>query len=84
MQAFEEFDEDGSGTLDKAEMKDAIFEKLRVHDITTHEFEILWASLDTDESNSVDYHEFVRKLEQYGVKNLGKEEFILYQLAKAA
>jgi len=30
LQAFEEFDEDKSGTLDKAELKDAIYEKLRV------------------------------------------------------
>ena len=84
LQAFEEFDEDNSGTLDKAELKEAIYEKLRVQDITNREFEILWSSLDTDQSGSVDYHEFVRKLEQYGVKNLSKEEFILYQLAKAA
>ena len=30
LQAFEEFDEDKSGTLDKAELKEAIYEKLRV------------------------------------------------------
>ena len=31
----------------------------------------------------MDYKEFVRKLEQYGVRNLGRNENILYQLAKA-
>lgn len=57
-------------------------DKLGVNDLSVKEFEILWNSLDFDNSNSIDYKEFSRKLEQYGVKNLGKEEFILYQLAK--
>jgi len=48
LQAFEEFDEDKSGTLDKAELINAIEEKLRVYDITQREFDILWNSLDND------------------------------------
>lgn len=63
--------------LTKAEFQSALFEKLRIYDVTTKEFDILWDSLDSDHSGTIDYREFVRKLEQYGVKNLSKEEFIL-------
>lgn len=83
VQAFQEFDENGDGVLTKAEFHTAIFEKLRIYDVTTAEFEILWESLDADHSGTIDYKEFVRKLEQYGVKNLSKEEFILLQMVKA-
>ena len=34
MQAFKEFDEDNSGTLDKAEFRDAMENKLRIYDLT--------------------------------------------------
>ena len=44
---------------------------------------MLWRSVDGNDSGSIDYRELVRKLEQYGVKNLGRNENILYQLAKA-
>ena len=44
---------------------------------------MLWRSVDNNDSGSIDYRELVRKLEQYGVKNLGRNEIILYQLAKA-
>ena len=58
-------------------------EKLRVTDLTDRELNMVWQSLDANNSGNVDYREFVRKLEQYGVKNLGRNENILYQLAKA-
>ena len=82
-QAFEHFDQNGDGVLSKAEMQRALFEDLLIQDLTMREFEILWDSLDTDKSGTIDYREFIRKLEQYGVKNLGKEEFILMQMIKA-
>jgi len=82
LQAFEAFDEDKNGSLSKNEFMSALTEKLRVYDLSHREAEILYNSLDNDRSGSIDYREFVRKLEQYGVKNLGREEFILYQLAK--
>lgn len=83
VQAFQEFDDNGDGVLTKAEFHTAMYEKLRIYDMTTKEFEILWESLDADHSGTIDYKEFVRKLEQYGVKNLSKEEFILLQMIKA-
>ena len=52
-------------------------------DLTDREMNMIWQSLDANNSGNVDYKEFVRKLEQYGVKNLGRNENILYQLAKA-
>lgn len=58
-------------------------DKMRVIDLTDRELKMIWASLDANQSGNVDYREFVRKLEQYGVKNLGRNENILYQLAKA-
>ena len=63
--------------MNKSEFQEAL-NNLRVTDITQRDFEVLWKSLDADDSGSIDYKEFVRKLEQYGVKNLGHEEFILY------
>ena len=83
VQAFEEFDDNGDGQISKAELRRALEEKLRVYDLLPKEFDILWASLDTDRSNTVQYGEFVRKLERYGVKNLSREEFILLQIVKA-
>ena len=63
LQAFEEFDEDGNGSLERGEFMSAIREKLRVYDVTQRELEILWTSLDSDGSGGIDYREFVRKLE---------------------
>lgn len=77
LQAFEAFDEDGNGTLDRAEFTQAL-EKLRLDDITPAEIDRIWTHLDVDGSNDVDYREFVRKLERYGLRNVGKEENILY------
>ena len=53
-------------------------EKLRLDDITPAEIDRIWTHLDVDGSNDVDYREFVRKLERYGLRNVGKEENILY------
>ena len=78
LQAFQEFDEDGNGSLDRAEFDVAITEKLRVYDLTKKELDMLWRSVDANDSGSIDYREMVRKLEQYGVKNLGRNENILY------
>jgi len=82
LQAFQEFDYDGNGTLSRIEFENALDQKLRVYDLTPREIEIMYNSLDTDGSNAIDYKEFMRKLERYGVKNMGREEHILYQLAK--
>ena len=80
LQAFEEFDEDGNGTMDRAEFMSAC-EKLRLYDITPEEIDVLWRNIDVDNSGDIDYREFVRKLERYGLRNIGREENILYQLA---
>ena len=83
VQAFEEFDDSKDGLLNKQEFYKALFDHLRIQDITNREFDIIWDSMDPDKSNSIDYREFVCKLQQYGVKNLGKEEFILTQMVKS-
>ena len=81
LDAFEEFDNDGSGTLNKEEFILAL-EKLNFDDITIQELDILWKNIDQDGSGDIDYREFVRKLERYGLRNIGKQENIMYQLAK--
>ena len=82
LQAFEAFDADKNGTLCKQEFIDALEQKMRLYDMSHHEMSRLFDSLDANGDGKVDYHEFVRKLQQYGVRNLGRDEFILYQLAK--
>ena len=42
LQAFKAFDEDDSGTLDKAEFHDALENKLKIYDLTIKERDILW------------------------------------------
>ena len=82
LQAFEAFDSDRSGTLSKQEFIDALEQKMRLYDMSHQEMSRLYDSLDGNSDGKVDYREFVRKLQQYGVRNLGRDEFILYQLAK--
>ena len=36
-----------------------------------------------DRSGGIEYKEFVRKLERYGVRNRSKEEIIIYQMVEA-
>ena len=55
---------------------------MRLYDMSHQEMSRLYDSLDGNSDGKVDYREFVRKLQQYGVRNLGRDEFILYQLAK--
>ena len=50
--------------------------------MTEDEFRILFNALDNDHSGRIDYKEFARKMERYGVTNLGREQYILYYLAK--
>jgi len=51
-------------------------------EITRGEYELLWSALDADRSGDIDYKEFVRKLQRYGLRNIGREENILYTFAK--
>lgn len=80
-QAFEHFDRNGDGVISKAEFTQAL-NLMQVDDLTSNEINVLYRSIDTDDTNSIDYREFIRKLEHYGVKNMGSDEVILYQLAK--
>ena len=56
---------------------------MHLSDLTQKEFDILWDSLDADKGGTVDYREFARKLERYGVRNRTKEEIIIYQIIEA-
>jgi len=81
LQAFEAFDKDQGGTLDKDEFFEAMTGNLKM-EITRGEYELLWSALDADRSGDIDYKEFVRKLQRYGLRNIGREENILYTFAK--
>jgi hypothetical protein len=80
---FEEFDENGDGDISKSEFIEAL-RKLRINDLSTMQIDALWNSLDADHSGSIDYREFVSKLERYGVKNRDPYEDIIYQMIEAA
>jgi hypothetical protein len=55
-----------------------------VFDISPVEMDILWNSLDNDGSGGICYHEFIRKLERFGVANRSTDETIIYQIMAAA
>ena len=82
LQAFEYFDKDGNGNLDRNEFFSAL-EQLNLHDMTQNEFRILWDALDTDKNDEVDYKEFCTKLERFGVRKRTKEEAIIFQIVEA-
>jgi Ca2+-binding EF-hand superfamily protein len=80
---FEEFDVNGDGDINKGEFIDAL-RKLRITDLSQMQVDALWNSLDSDHSGAIDYREFVRKLERYGVKSRAPHEDIIYQMIEAA
>ena len=82
LQAFEHFDVNGDGRLSKKEF-DECLAQMKLTDLTSKECDILWDSLDTDKNGAVEYKEFCRKLERYGVRNRTKEEIIIYQIIEA-
>lgn len=56
---------------------------LKIYDLSAQELDVLWESFDADRSGSIDYKEFVRKLERYGVRSRSREETIIYQMIDA-
>jgi Ca2+-binding EF-hand superfamily protein len=46
--------------------------------------DVLWNSLDNDSSGGICYHEFIRKLERFGVANRSQDETVIYQMMEAA
>lgn len=82
LQAFEHFDVNGDGRLSKKEF-DECLAQMKLTDLTSKECDILWDSLDTDKNGAVEYKEFCRKLERYGVRNRTKEEIVIYQIIEA-
>lgn len=82
LQAFEEFDRSKDGHLQRSEFIQAL-EMLKIYDLTAQELDVLWSSFDSDRSGSINYKEFSRKLERYGVRNRSREETIIYQMIDA-
>ena len=68
---FKKFDKDGSGQLSKNQFLSAI--KALGFDISTGQFELLFAEFDLDGSQSITYKEFLRKLRRSGVFTKNKE-----------
>ena len=83
IQAFRDFDDNGDGVLTRKEFKKGCEEKLMMtDDWRPEEFRILFNALDTDLSGEIDYREFARKLEKFGVQAMSIEENLLFTLAK--
>ena len=80
--AFEEFDESNDGSLQRDEFEGALV-KLGCQ-FTNEETNMLWQSLDADNSGGVDYFEFVRKLERFGLQNKSSDEMLIVQMIEAA
>ena len=65
---FKEMDDDGSGSLTLAELREAYqkFDEfgslLRVIDVSAEDLDTVFASMDTDGGGTVDYNEFVEEL----------------------
>jgi Ca2+-binding EF-hand superfamily protein len=57
---------------------------MQVHDLSGQEIDVIWEALDIDKSGTVEFSEFNRKLEMYGVRTRSKEEVILSQIIEAA
>jgi hypothetical protein len=51
---------------------------MHVFDISPTEMDVLWNSLDNDASGGICYHEFIRKLERFGVQNRSQDETIIF------
>lgn len=56
---------------------------LKIYDLSAQELDVLWNSFDADRSGTINYREFSRKLERYGVRNRSREETIIYQMIDA-
>lgn len=69
--------------MSKNEFKNAL-ELMRVHDLQPQEISVVWDALDIDKSGYVEFSEFNRKLELYGVRTRSSEEVILTQILEAA
>lgn len=81
-QAFAEFDASKDGNLSRKEFVDSLA-MMKLHDLSTQEIDVVWDALDVDKSGQIDYKEFSRKLEHYGVRNRSREEMIITQMIDA-
>lgn len=68
--------------MSRAEFTEAL-EHMKIHDLSLAEIDVIWDCFDYDKSGSIEYKEFARKLERYGVKNRSREEHLIYQMVEA-
>jgi hypothetical protein len=68
--AFANFDEDGSGTLDKTEFLVGL-RSLGINDISTDEFDVVWPLFDVSGDGEVDLDEFIAFLKKGNNKSEG-------------
>ena len=76
MQAFEEFDKNKDGKLQKEEFYKAL--TMMKIDVSQSDFDMLWKSMDVDSDGHIQYKEFIRKLARHGVRSRTSEEQIIY------
>lgn len=79
---FQEFDKDNDGFLNKGEFSQFL-NKVSGDSISHNELEVLYDALDVTGDETVSIHEFVQKLQRYGLKCQTREEHIMSQLIEA-
>jgi Ca2+-binding EF-hand superfamily protein len=77
--AFEQFDLNGDGNLDRTEFYKAL-DMMGLGSLTNHEFEIVLGGLDMDNNGKVSYKEFNRKLQACGYRRMSKQEELIMHI----
>jgi hypothetical protein len=77
--AFEEFDLNKDGHLDKAEMIKAL-KQLGIKGLTDHEINLVLDSMDIDSSGAIDYKEFERKLQRCGLRVMEPDDILMMEI----
>jgi len=81
-QAFEYFDQNGNGSLDRSEFIKAL-DKLGLSDLSGQEVDVILKAFDIDGDGTIQYKEFIRKLQRSGLKNLTSQEMLAYNIIRA-
>lgn len=82
VKAFETFDNDGDGYIDRSEMANAI-RMMGFDDMSIDDVEMLIDMMDTDKNGLIEYKEFKFMLERQGLKTRTLEETMVFNMIKA-
>lgn len=80
--AFEEFDLNKDGHLDKGEIIKAL-KDLGIKNLTDNEINLVLDSMDIDSSGAIDYKEFERKLQRCGLRVMSQDDLLMMEILNA-